>query len=144
MPVSGYVVPDSGQQPNLPVPADHYAQHEPVIMVIGDIQISQRYVTVPSGRYPLKGTTWAVQDSTQVSESIPAYAIVLTLLTIWFLCIFGLLFLLIKQKKVTGFVSVTVTGPGLFHSVQFPPGQQNAAMAAHQVNQARSLAASAV
>lgn len=149
VPVSGYVMPapDSGPPPHLPVPTDAYGQpatfDEPVIMTIGDISITQRHVIVPSGRFPLRGTTWTVQDSTQVTESIPAYAIILTLLTIWFLCIFGLLFLLIKQKKVTGFVSITVTGPNLFHAVQLPPGQQNAAMAAHQVNQARALAAAA-
>ncbi|MGH3647635.1 MAG: hypothetical protein ACRDTM_10750 [Micromonosporaceae bacterium] len=147
VPVSGYVTPgpDSGQQPNLPVPMGGYGQpvpyDDPVIMTIGDISITQRHVIVPTGRFPLRGTTWTVQDSTQMTESIPAYAIVLTLLTIWFLCIFGLLFLLIKQKKVSGFVSITVTGPNLFHSVQLPPGQQNAALAAHQVNQARAMAA---
>ena len=68
------------------------------------------------------------------------YAIVLTILFVW-ACLLGLLFLLMKEKKVTGFVTVTVVGPGMYYSVQLPPGEQMARWAANQVNQARALAA---
>jgi hypothetical protein len=90
----------------------------------------------------LRGTMWTVQDSTQTTQSIPAYAIVLAIIFA-FLCLLGLLFLLIKETRHTGFISVTVVGEGLYHSVQLPPGPQAAGWAAQQVNQARALAAAA-
>jgi hypothetical protein len=115
---------------------------DPPLFSIGDITVSQSSVTVPSGRFPLRGTSWTVQDSTQTTQSIPAYAIVLAIVFFLF-CLLGLLFLLIKETKYSGFVSVSVTGPGLFHTVQFPPGPQSSAWATNMVNHARGLAASA-
>jgi hypothetical protein len=118
------------------------AVQEHPLLAIGDISISQTAVTVPHGRFPLRGTTWTVQDSTQVTESIPVYAIVLAII-FFFFCLLGLLFLLIKEKKYGGFLAVTVVGDGLYHSVQFPPGPNTAGWVTHQVNQARALAATA-
>jgi hypothetical protein len=115
---------------------------EPILVNIGDIGVTQTSVVLPQGRYPLRGTMWTVQDSTVVTEGIPPVAIILTIVFVWF-CLIGLLFLLMKEKKYSGFVSVTVTGDGLYHTVQFPPGPQTAGWAAHMVGQARSLAASA-
>lgn len=83
-----------------------------------------------------------MQDSTQVSESIPPVAIILTIVFVWF-CLIGLLFLLMKQKRYTGFVTITVTGVGLYHSVQFPSAQHTGAWAADMVGRARAIAASA-
>jgi hypothetical protein len=123
----------------LPVPL--YAD-EPPLVTIGDITVTRTSIVVPQGRYRLRGTTWTVQDSTQITESIPAFAVVLAIIFAVF-CLLGLLFLLIKEKKVSGFISVTVVGDGLYHSVQFPPGSQNAGWIANQVNQARALAAAA-
>jgi hypothetical protein len=114
---------------------------EPVLFAIGDISVTQTQVIVPHGTFPLRGTTWTVQDSTQVTEAIPAYAIVLAILFFVF-CLLGLLFLLIKEKRYSGFVTVTVTGDRLFHSVQFPPGPTTAGWVSQQVGQARALAAS--
>ena len=55
----------------------------------------------------------------------------------------GLLFLLMKEKRYTGFVTITVTGMGLYHSVQFPAAQHTGAWAADMVGRARAIAASA-
>jgi len=115
---------------------------DPVLLTIGDIAVTPTSVIVPHGRYPLHGSTWTVQDSTQMNESIPAYAIVLAVIFFVF-CLLGLLFLLIKERKYSGFVSVTVAGNGFFHSTQLPPNPQSGGMAAHLVGQARSLAAAA-
>jgi hypothetical protein len=115
---------------------------EPVLLSIGDISVTQTHVIVPQGRYPLHGTTWTVQDSTQVTESIPPVAIILTIIFVWF-CLIGLLFLLMKEKRYSGFVSITVTGMGLYHSVQFPSTQFTGAWAADIVGRARALTASA-
>lgn len=116
--------------------------HDPVLLSIGDISVTPTHVIVPHGRFPLHGTTWTVQDSTQVTEGIPVVAVVLTIIFVWF-CLIGLLFLLMKEKKYTGFVSITVTGMGLYHSVQFPAAQQTGAWAADVVGRARAIAASA-
>ncbi|HCT78847.1 MAG TPA: hypothetical protein DGT23_20260 [Micromonosporaceae bacterium] len=97
---------------------------------------------VPQGRFPLRGTTWTVQDSTHATQSIPTYAIVLAVI-FFFFCFLGLLFLLIKETQYSGFISVTVVGDGLYHSVQLPPGPQMSGWVAHQVGQARALAAAA-
>jgi hypothetical protein len=117
--------------------------NEPVLLSIGDISVTPTHVIVPQGRYPLYGTTWTVQDSTQVTEGIPAVAIVLAVIFFIF-CLLGLLFLLMKEKRYTGFVSITVTGPGgLYHTVQFPAAQQTGAWANDMVGRARAIAASA-
>ncbi len=112
---------------------------EAPLVTIGEITVTATSVIIPSGRFPLRGTTWTVQDSTQVTESMPAYAIVLTIVFVWF-CLLGLLFLLIKEKRTTGFVTVSVVGPGMFHAVQLPAGVDMARWANNQVNQARALA----
>ena len=130
----GYPPPPPGM---MPPPGN-----DPVLLSIGDISVTQTHVQVPQGRFPVHGTTWAVQDSTQVSESIPPVAIILTIVFVWF-CLIGLLFLLMKQKRYTGFVTITVTGVGLYHSVQFPSAQHTGAWAADMVGRARAIAASA-
>lgn len=77
-----------------------------------------------------------------MSEGIPAVAIVLTIVFVWF-CLIGLLFLLMKEKRYSGFVSITVTGNGLYHTVQFPASQQTGAWAADMVGRARGITAAA-
>ena len=69
----------------------------------------------------MSGSQWIVTNNTATTESIPAYAIVLTVIFVW-LCLLGLLFLLIKERKTTGFVQVTVHGPGFHHATQVPIG----------------------
>lgn len=119
-----------------PIPVD------PPVLTIGDITVTRTEVIVPQGRYPLRGTTWTMQDSTHVESVIPTYAFVLMVIFIIF-CLLGLLFLLIHEKRYSGFVSVSVTGPGLYYSVQLPASPNIVAWATYQVNQARALAAMA-
>ncbi len=132
--------PDPPTQ-NLPVPSP---DAETPLVAIGDITVTQNWVRVPQGTFRLRGTTWTVQDSTQVTEAIPTYAIVLAVVFSVVLCLLGLLFLLIKEQRYYGFVAVTVNGEGLYHSVQFAPGPASAAWAANQVHQVRALAAAAM
>jgi hypothetical protein len=115
---------------------------EPVLLQIGDMSLTSTHVFLPYGQYPLHGATWTVQDSTQVTEGIPPVAIVLTIIFVWF-CLLGLLFLLMKERKYLGFVSVSVTGPGFHHTAQFPGNPQTSAWAAHVTAQARSITAAA-
>jgi hypothetical protein len=110
-----------------------------VLVAIGDITITSDSVVVPQGRYPLRGTTWAVADATRIVTFRPTYAIVLT--SVFAVTLLGLLFLLIRRQRLAGHVSATVVGEGLYHSVTFPPGPESTAHVASLVNQARALAA---
>ncbi|HEY7222219.1 MAG TPA: hypothetical protein VH561_01175 [Micromonosporaceae bacterium] len=112
------------------------------VVAIGDITVTSDSVLVPQGRFPLTGTTWTIQDSTRVIKRSPRYAV--TLAAIFAVILVGLLFLLIKQRRYTGFVLVTVVGEGLYHSVRFPPGPESTAHVASLVNRARVLAAATV
>jgi hypothetical protein len=120
----------------------HQGGAEPVLLQIGDMSLTSTHVILPYGQYPLHGATWTVQDSTQVTEGIPAVGIVLTVIFVWF-CLLGLLFLLMKERRYLGFVSISVTGPGFHHTAQFPPGPQTAAWAANAIAQARAITAAA-
>jgi hypothetical protein len=71
----------------------------------------------PNGSAPLAGSNWIVTDRSREASVIPAYAIVLTIVfTLLFLL--GLLFLLIREKVVQGYVEVAVQADRLYHSTQ--------------------------
>lgn len=65
------------------------------------------------------GTTWIVSNQATLSEGIPAYAIVLAVIFAVF-CLLGLLFLLVKERKVQGFMQVSVQAPGFYYATQIP------------------------
>ncbi|MBF6426633.1 hypothetical protein IU440_18270 [Nocardia cyriacigeorgica] len=111
------------------------------VMSIGDIGISEDSVTTPAGTMPLRGAVWTITDMSQTSEKIPTYAVVLAIL-FFPLCFLGLLFLLVKERTTVGYVQVTVTSEGRYHSTMIPvQNQQTFPMLLHQVNYARSLSA---
>lgn len=78
-------------------------------MQVGEISCTQHWVVTPIGSYPLAGCTFLVRDNLHHQRRIPPYAIVLAVLFFW-LCLLGLLFLLIQEDIVTGSVEVSVTG----------------------------------
>lgn len=52
------------------------------------------------------------------------------------------MFLLIKERVIAGYIQVTVTSGGRFHSAMVPvQDQQTFPMIMHQLNYARSLSA---
>ncbi|MBF6496285.1 hypothetical protein [Nocardia cyriacigeorgica] len=109
------------------------------VMSIGDIGISEDSVTTPAGTMPLRGAVWTITDMSQTSEKIPTYAVVLAIL-LFPACFLGLLFLLVKERTTVGYVQVTVTSGGRYHSTMIPAqNQQTFPMLLHQVNYARSL-----
>jgi hypothetical protein len=115
--------------------------YEGVVVTIGDVLITPDSVLVPEGRFPLAGTTWTVQDATRIVKTTPRYARILA--GVFGVLLVGLLFLLIKQRHVGGYVMVTVVGERLYHNVKFPPGPESTAHVAGLVNHARALAAAA-
>jgi hypothetical protein len=122
-------------RPPEPVPAGQFA---PVLVQVGDIQVTQFHVVTPNGTYPLDRTTWVVTDYTTYTEAIPPYAIVLAVVFA-FACLLGLLFLLIKERRPQGFVLVSVQGPGFSHATQLAPG--TGPYAHYQVGYIRNLVA---
>ncbi|ASU83031.1 hypothetical protein CDO52_09750 [Nocardiopsis gilva YIM 90087] len=111
------------------------------LTTIGDITVTRTEVITPSGRFPIKGSMWNVNDMTQQHETIPPVAIVLAILFFVF-CLLGLLFLLMKERRITGSIQVTVQGHGIVHSTLIPARDPSTMMQVVQhVNYARSLAA---
>ena len=97
------------------VPQDY----EPVRVRLGDVSVSDTRVQTPYGAFPLARTTWMVTNQTYVTESIPAWAIVLAIIFFVF-CLLGLLFLLVKERRLYGAMQVSIQGLGLSHSTYIP------------------------
>ncbi|GAA1104969.1 hypothetical protein [Nocardiopsis composta] len=137
---SGEVVPVQAggyEAPMAPVPAGG-----PTLTTIGDIAVTQTEVITPAGRFPIKGSVWTVTDMSRVEKTTPVWAIIVAILVFWWTCLLGLLFLLVKEERVTGHIQVTVQGGGTYHSTMVPAlGRATGAHVAQQVNYARSLAA---
>ena len=110
--------------------------YEPILATLGDISVTHHWVQVPSGNYPIRGTTWTVQEHTHVEEKISTAGIVLAIIFVW-VCLLGLLFLLMKERRTVGWVQVTVQGQGLYYATMLPA---LSGPHAHQfVNYARQL-----
>lgn len=109
------------------------------MLSIGDITVMSDSIVTPSGTMPLKGAVWTATDMSRTEEKIPPVAIVLAIIFALF-CLIGLLFLLMKQKRTTGFIQVTVTSAGRHHSTMIPAMRaETFAMVMSQVNAARSM-----
>jgi hypothetical protein len=99
--------------PPMPPPVDG------VLVTVGDIACTRDELITPNGRRPLAHTVWVVQNNTTTTEAIPTWAIVMAVL-FFLVCLLGLLFLLVKERKTTGWVTVSVQGEGTYHSTQVP------------------------
>ena len=107
---------------------------------IGDIGVTQHWVVTPNGTAPLAGSQWIMRDGTRLEERIPAFAIVLAVIFA-FACLLGLLFLLIKERTMVGYVEVTVRSGSVYHVAQLParqPAQIDGVR--YLVHQAQSMA----
>jgi len=113
---------------------------EPVLVQIGDIVVSEHWVVTPNGNAPLAGSQWQLRDATVRTQVIPTYAIVLAIIFA-LACLLGLLFLLIKEEKVTGYIEVTVRSGSLAHLTQIPVPSAAASVVGQQVQYAQQLAA---
>ncbi|MGW1494059.1 hypothetical protein [Streptomyces sp. NPDC002402] len=134
--------PDYSQtQPALPVPAGAPAPMGGAPLVsIGDISVMGDSIVTPAGTLPLRGSVWNATDMSHTEEKMPTHAIVLAVIFFIF-CLLGLLFLLMKEKKTTGFIQVTVTSGGKHHSTMIPArGPETFQQVMGQINYARSLA----
>ena len=114
---------------------------EPILLTLGEISVTSTSLILPSGRHPVKGAVWTVMDQSRSSQRIPPYAIVLAIVFA-LACLIGLLFLLIKETVVSGYVNVTVQGKGFYQATQVPVSSAWEVQRVRQlVDQARSLSA---
>lgn len=136
--------PLSSQAPSPPAWTGPAApDHEPVLVTVGDIACTEHWVVTPGGSFPISGSTWIVTNQTTTSERIPPYAIVLAIVFFLF-CLLGLFFLLIKQRTMQGWVTVTVQAPGGYHATQVPVSHPSQiADVENRVHYIRGLAAAA-
>src|ERR1035437_8022310 len=140
------VVTDPGgaiPQPPLtpPIPLASPQPVEQPLVIIGDIVVSQSWVVTPSGTRSIRDVTWGVTDMSMTTTGIPVWAIVCTIIFVWFFLL-GLLFLLAKETKTQGVVQVTVQAPNWVHFVQIPVYHPSAVIDVNsRVNYARSLSA---
>lgn len=144
-PGPGYGYPAAGQptQPGFNLPVQHGMQQGGGVPMLsfGDITVMNDSIVTPSGTMPLKGAVWTATDMSRTEEKIPTVAIVLAIIFA-LLCLIGLLFLLMKEKKTTGFIQVTVTSGGRHHSTMIQAtGPQTFQMVMAQLNTARSMSA---
>jgi hypothetical protein len=106
------------------------------LLTIGDIGITSNQVVTPNGSGPLAGSQWIFTDSSRTETKIPAMAIILAIIFA-LLCLIGLLFLLMKEKTITGYVEVTVRTGNVFHKTQIPVNSQS------KIDEVRQLTAKA-
>lgn len=112
---------------------------EPYLLQIGDIGVTRSWVVTPRGYAPLAGSEWFVADRTAWTQEIPVWAIVLAIV----LFPLGLLFLLVKEARATGWLEVTVRSGAFVHQVAIPGGTVAASGVHPQVAYARQLAGQA-
>jgi hypothetical protein len=114
-----------------------------VVVEVGDIGVSPRWVHLPDGAYPLQGSQWTVTDQVDEVSEIPPYAIVLAVI-FFMVFLLGLLFLLIKERTVQGVVEVSVDGDGYHHVTHVPVASYVGVRSVHKrVSYIRHLAAAA-
>ena len=98
------------------LPAGHGQVWVPELR-IGDIEVSRHWIRTPMGILPAREVTWAVEDGSDLTRVIPAWAWIACLLTIM-LCLTGLLFLFAREDRRRYYAQVTLTGPGFVHSTR--------------------------
>ncbi|MEM9132902.1 MAG: hypothetical protein AAF962_18570 [Actinomycetota bacterium] len=86
---------------------------------VGDIGVTADSIVTYRGTAPLAGSSWLVLDHSRVENKIPLWAIILAVI-FFSLCFLGLLFLLIKEDKVAGYVEVRVQSGEFWHATHIP------------------------
>ncbi len=125
----------------VPVAAAPTQPTDEVLFTVGDIGVSRYWVITPSGTVPIAGTQWILKDNTRIERSMPGYAVVLAVL-FFLACFLGLLFLAIREDRLTGSMEIHVRGPdGFYHLTQVPVWKYDQVHQIGQaVNNARQLA----
>ncbi|MEU6704303.1 hypothetical protein [Streptomyces wuyuanensis] len=111
------------------------------LLAVGDIVVLQDSIVTPNGTLPLKGAVWNVTDMSRTEEKITTTGVVLAVVFAVF-CLLGLLFLLMKERRTTGYIQVGVSSGGRHHTTLIPAtGPDTLYWVMDRVNHARSLSA---
>lgn len=89
------------------------------LTTIGDIAVSEHWISTPTGQFPIRGTEWTITDMSTREEHLATRTVVLALVFSVF-CMLGLLLLFVKEVRHGGFVQVEVRGDGFYHSTMIP------------------------
>jgi hypothetical protein len=118
-------------------------RQETFMVTIGDIGVSRHRIVTPNGAADLADSQWIVRDMTRTETKIPGWAIVLAIIFA-LACLLGLLFLLVKERTMSGYVEVQVQSGPLLHVTQIPASDPSQVAYVRQlVSYAQSLAAAA-
>ncbi|MFB2580956.1 hypothetical protein ACEXQD_06865 [Herbiconiux sp. P15] len=120
------------------------ASGQPLVR-FGDVGMTDHWLITPQGMIPLAGTQIYITDQTRTERYTPTWAIVLAVLGFFFLFL-GLLFLFVRETRVTGFMQITVTNGTFTHQTGEPAGYDTAAQLfelQNRANYARALIARA-
>ncbi|NJP66602.1 hypothetical protein [Streptomyces spiramenti] len=129
-----------GTGPQQPPVAPQGQQGAP-LLYIGDITVMPDAVLTPAGPMPLRGAVWTFNDLSRTEKAITTTGIVLACVFAVF-CLLGLLFLLMREERTTGYIQVGVTSGGRHHSTMIPATTPHAGPAiAQQVAWLRSISA---
>jgi hypothetical protein len=110
---------------------DNPPQYEEIRVQFVQIACTDTQVHTPVGRYPLAGSTWTVDNQTYTTQSIPGWAIVMAVL-FFVICLLGLLFLAIKERRTAGSIKVSVQGQGFSYTDLIPAYDE---MAIYRINE---------
>ena len=98
------------------------AGQEPALVHFGEITITEHWLITPAGSAPLRGTQIFVTDMTREERFTPAWAIVFAVIGFFFFLL-GLLFLLVKETRTSGFMQISVTnGAFTYQSAELANG----------------------
>ncbi|WEO77011.1 hypothetical protein BJQ94_16910 [Cryobacterium sp. SO2] len=100
------------------------ASQEAPLVQFGDITITEHWLVTPAGSAPLRGTQIFVTDMTREERFIPVWAIVFAIIGFFFFFL-GLLFLLVKETRTSGFMQISVTnGAFSYQSAELSRGNR--------------------
>jgi hypothetical protein len=94
------------------------AYREQPLATIGDMSISRTEVITPGGSFPLRGSTWTLNDMTHSEEKIPMWALLLAIIGFFIVCVLSLLLLLVKERTTIGAIRVSVWQEPHYHTVE--------------------------
>ena len=107
------------QPPASEPPIGGYPQPGPVapgyLYQLGDIGVTADTIVTHRGTAPLAGSQWYLANYTRYEQKIPTWAIVMAVVFAT-LCLLGLLFLLVKEPKITGHMEITVQSGSFQHA----------------------------
>jgi hypothetical protein len=105
---------------DLPGPPPRFAVGEPVVARFGRITVTDTVVRTSTRVFALRGSVWRTFDYWQRRRVTPDWAVVLAVLGFFVVPFVSLLFLLVKEERVSGVLQVAVWDGVRQHAVDLP------------------------